>query len=220
MSSSHGSPARKGGEDVTVSSRAPGLPNEDLLAAVRSATERISELQHADTILAVSAVNAGANKTEVAAAGGRSRESLYRLLRHHTAGATAISGSPQELLAQIEETTRHLTETRATRATAIGAAESAGVAIKHIASAAGVSRQNVYALLRNAATAATGESSAKHDTDAMIAGVIEAQEAILEAKNVLQERVRQALDAGVSARTLGKQLGLSRGRVYQIRDGK
>ena len=63
------------------------------------------------------------------------------------------------------------------------------------------------------------------DYDALIDGVLTAQEQVKAAEDVLAQRildrgeaVRVALDAGVGAQPIADALGLSRHRVYQMRD--
>lgn len=50
--------------------------------------------------------------------------------------------------------------------------------------------------------------------------VREADESIETSKKQLQRAVAEALAAGVPATRIAKQLGVSRSRVYQIKDGK
>ena len=63
------------------------------------------------------------------------------------------------------------------------------------------------------------------DHDALIDGVLTAQEQVKAAEAALQqaildrgEAVRAALDAGAGAQPIAAALGLSRHRVYQMRD--
>jgi len=50
--------------------------------------------------------------------------------------------------------------------------------------------------------------------------LIESREAVTVAEGKLQAAVQDALEAGVSAVDLAARLGVSRARVYQIRDGR
>lgn len=54
----------------------------------------------------------------------------------------------------------------------------------------------------------------------LLGRVVAADEQIEDSKKELRERVSEAMKHGVPAATIAKRLGVSRSRVYQIRDGR